>query len=699
MISLHSNMASLLVQSNMKSATTLLNTAIERMTTGKRINHAKDDAAGFSIARTMASKLSSYTIVQDNASIGLDMVSTAEGSLGQIKDNIERLRMLQIQANNGTYDNDSLAAINSEANALVDEIDRIYNSTEFNGVNLLQGSGASGNFSQPITRRDVSTLDSLDDLDDLTQSLSAGTYSISTAKGLENLATLVNSGLVASGCEFVLGANIDLSDYSDWTPIGTSSKRFAGTFDGNGYTVSNLTINSPGENMQGLFGDARASTIKNLGVVNVDIEGNGCIGALVAVGGVVQNCYSSGEINANFKTAGGLIGQLNGTLVENCYSSCDVTTLSSQAGGLIASINNNNTNVTITNCYATGDVSAYADSMGNGGLLGQLGANSSLVLENCYSTSDVVGPIYTAGLIGCCATNSSLVVKNCYSTGNITGSYNVGGILSQTYDNITVVIDNCYTKCKTNATEADTNNSGFIGYITANTTSVEIKNSYMLGTLVNGSTGIFTNIAGGATATNILNIENCYYNPAGTSGASSLRYTSPDGTESVYEDSIRGEIKTCGAITPFTISGGRSMVRSVSPSDSEYSLQVGIDAQEASQLGISLGISLDGLGMLRSIGLQGQDNTAEIDDLLRSISGKLVEYGTASNRLESVMDSIQTQIETLTSSLSTVEDADVARESTEYLRQQILQNACATLLSTANQTPSIALALINGSRL
>ena len=90
---------------------------------------------------------------------------------------------------------------------------------------------------------------------------------------------------------------------------------------------------------------------------------------------------------------------------------------------------------------------------------------------------------------------------------------------------------------------------------------------------------------------------------------------------------------------------------------------------------------------------------AQIDEMMRVLSTRQTEYGAAQNRLESVLDSIQTNIETLTSSLSTVRDSDIAKESTRYLQQQILQNACATLLSTANQTPSIAIALINGSRL
>ena len=68
--------------------------------------------------------------------------------------------------------------------------------------------------------------------------------------------------------------------------------------------------------------------------------------------------------------------------------------------------------------------------------------------------------------------------------------------------------------------------------------------------------------------------------------------------------------------------------------------------------------------------------------------------GASSNRLESVLDSITTSIENLTSSLSTIRDADIAKESTDYIRHQILQNDCATLLATANQSPSIALSLI-----
>ena len=90
---------------------------------------------------------------------------------------------------------------------------------------------------------------------------------------------------------------------------------------------------------------------------------------------------------------------------------------------------------------------------------------------------------------------------------------------------------------------------------------------------------------------------------------------------------------------------------------------------------------------------------AEIDDWLKEVSSMQTHIGASSNRLESVLDSIQANIESLTTSLSTMRDADIAKESTNYLQQQILQNACATLLSTANQTPSIALALINGASL
>ena len=136
MINLNTNLGALIVQSNLKTSTNGLNIAIERMTTGFKINHAKDNAAGYSIATKLSSQLSSYDVALDNASMGLDMLTTAQDSLDLITSHYQRMRDLAEQAANGTYGADSLKAIQSEIDARKAEIERIVANTEYNGIKL-----------------------------------------------------------------------------------------------------------------------------------------------------------------------------------------------------------------------------------------------------------------------------------------------------------------------------------------------------------------------------------------------------------------------------------------------------------------------------------------------------------------------------------------------------------------------------------
>ena len=140
-LTINTNMSSLIVQKNLSSATTSLNNAIERMTTGYKINHAKDNAAGFSIANNWKTKLSSLDIALENASMGADMLKTAEENYSLITGHLQRVRDLTEQAANGTYGSDSLKAIASEMTARLNEIDRIAANAEFNGISLMKGAG------------------------------------------------------------------------------------------------------------------------------------------------------------------------------------------------------------------------------------------------------------------------------------------------------------------------------------------------------------------------------------------------------------------------------------------------------------------------------------------------------------------------------------------------------------------------------
>ena len=143
-ITVNTNIPSLTAQKSLNSSTTKMNTAMERMSTGLRINSSKDDAAGMAVANKMNYKIGSLDVAQDNAQMGVSMLDTAEGVLGVINDNLTRIRDLTEQAANGTYGTDAMKAIQSEVQARVDEITRLADSSEFNGKTLFNGSIADG---------------------------------------------------------------------------------------------------------------------------------------------------------------------------------------------------------------------------------------------------------------------------------------------------------------------------------------------------------------------------------------------------------------------------------------------------------------------------------------------------------------------------------------------------------------------------
>ena len=139
-LTINTNLSSMIVQRNLSKSTNQLNNAIERMTTGYKINHASDNAAGYSIAKNWEANLSSLDVAADNAATGADMLATLEDNYSLISQHVQRIRDLTEQASNGTYGKDSLVAIQSEITARVEEINRIAANCEFNGVDLMTGT-------------------------------------------------------------------------------------------------------------------------------------------------------------------------------------------------------------------------------------------------------------------------------------------------------------------------------------------------------------------------------------------------------------------------------------------------------------------------------------------------------------------------------------------------------------------------------
>ena len=134
-----------MVQNNLKKATLGLNNAMEQLTTGCKLNHAKDNPANYAMLKKMESKLSAWQVASENISIGYNMLETADSNAELIGTHLMRIRDLCEQAANGTYGNISINAIKSEICARVDEINRIRDNAEFNDIKLFGEYDGSGN--------------------------------------------------------------------------------------------------------------------------------------------------------------------------------------------------------------------------------------------------------------------------------------------------------------------------------------------------------------------------------------------------------------------------------------------------------------------------------------------------------------------------------------------------------------------------
>lgn len=140
---INTNMSSLVSQKNLSHSRNALGTAMERLSSGMRINSAKDDAAGQAIANRMNSQIKGMAQAQRNANDGISMIQTTEGALNQINNNLQRVRELAVQAASDTNDLADRESIQTEITQRIEEINRVAKSASFNGIKLLDGTNAS----------------------------------------------------------------------------------------------------------------------------------------------------------------------------------------------------------------------------------------------------------------------------------------------------------------------------------------------------------------------------------------------------------------------------------------------------------------------------------------------------------------------------------------------------------------------------
>ena len=160
-LTVNTNVASLTSQRNLGGSQELLKTSLERLSTGLRINSAKDDAAGLAISERFTAQIKGLNQGVRNANDGISLAQTAEGALGEVTNNLQRIRELAVQASNATNTAADRTALQNEVSALVSEIDRVAQQTTFNGTKLLDGGFSGAVFQIGANAGDSITIDSI----------------------------------------------------------------------------------------------------------------------------------------------------------------------------------------------------------------------------------------------------------------------------------------------------------------------------------------------------------------------------------------------------------------------------------------------------------------------------------------------------------------------------------------------------------
>ena len=355
MVSINTNLSSFLVKQQLSKSTYSLNKAIERMTTGFKVNHASDNAANYSIIQNMSKDISAYDVAADNVAMGSDFSATAQDSLTLVSTHMERIRDLLSQAANGTYGEQSRKAIQSEIDARLAEVNRIFQSTEYNGVQMFNSAILPSTLN--INIADLNLKAGSFDVN-----VDGVNYTINLAK--EDSLYSIISKLQAVGVDAdfneesgVFTVELDASKITD---NGTGFVDVLAMGSTDGYIAENLQTNE----VHTILASANAdSTLSSIGVTDgsftiIDSEGNETTG-VISVDATISELFNqlwthqiSGSINSSgvvtFDSPTG--NHIGGALAEQLGINVDIVETEYQ--GLTINTTNTLTHSFVSNATA-----------------------------------------------------------------------------------------------------------------------------------------------------------------------------------------------------------------------------------------------------------------------------------------------------------------------------------------------------------
>jgi len=705
---INTNVKALFAQNSLSVNGRNLTNAMQQLSTGSRINSAKDDAAGLAIGTRMTADLRGMSVAMRNANDGISMMQTAEGALGEISNMLQRMRDLSVQSSNGSMTSANREAVQAEVEQLIAEIDNVAKMTNFNGIKLLDGKAGSHAIQTGVTEGDTVGV-RIEEAS--AASLGIGTRASLTATGFSGTAGSLAKGL-ASGDLQINGINIRSTQTAD----------------------DNLS-----------FGDASSSAVAKVAAINSHSAETGVTAKVltnVAQGSAMTAGAATGTITIN-----GVSTQSFSTTSDAGTSRADtveyINLISDQTGVVAVDTGSATHGVqlhaadgrNITVSFSTLDaaktgVGAAAVYAGGYTLTSNTG-EAIVISQGVASSADVskaglAAGIYEANVSAMTSTDRAVAASTVAPSTSTTGLLNAGVLKINGID-IRAAVSTDDTASDVTATSsskaasaiaiaAAINASAGSTGVTAKAEANVIKGTAFTAAAVAGSVYINgVDVGAGSTlgtsstrqdAVDQINKFTGQTSVVASDNGAGVTLTAADG-RNISIAGIAAETNALGILSSATHTAATASAalttyaRVTLVSEKQFTVESGSDGNGSfGKLGFKTGTfgGADNGLKVQDIDISTQQGAGSaitaIDVALEQVSLNRANLGAFQNRLTAAVDNLSSQSTNLAEARGRIMDTDYAKATTELARTQIVQQAATAMLAQANQQPQMVLSLL-----
>ena len=635
---INTNVASLIAQNNVANSQDSLTTSIQRLSSGLRINSAKDDAAGYAIAARMTSQIGGMTQAAQNANDGISMAQTAAGALNQVTSDLQTMRNLAVQAANGTNSASDRASLQASISQLQQDIGQIASNTQYNGLNLLNGSLSNvqfqvgANSGQTINTSIATSAPSA--IGDNAASTSTG----ATATSMDAATTV--AGSIPTLNNFTAQA-LTIAVGGQTLTVPPTGQLAAGS---TAYDIASQINNAAGASGASITAVANTyAQLSSFTAGSVSLTLQGAPNASGAANPVT--------VSASLSTAtdvGGLAAAINAVSAQT-----GISAIANTVNGTISLNQSQGYNIGVSNGAASTGTVGFSGTDATGGTI--IGGTTQTLVNGPAAIAAVTATQATAAgtaITDPATTNVVVPAGGQTFTFDSNGTTVTGTIAAGTYNSMTTLA----------GAVSFTGGSASIAY-TGTTFTITDTNTA-------GSTNQLSNFSGAGLATLGLSSPTITQGVAAVTAQPASSNSSTVGGEVDFHSSNSYTVAPVGTNTTFlaTATSGTSSLSSVS--------------------------SIDVTKMVNGLPAGANNAMFVVDGAINTINGLQAQLGALQNRFMNAQSSLTTTSTNMQQARSRIQDTNFASETANLTHNQILQQAGIAMLAQANAMPNSVLTLL-----